>query len=697
MEASFGIAAIGEGVIGLLRLNCSRYMPDSNELAQFDNAVRLISTLHGLVFSNPDLRYAIFERLTKSDGLAALQQFVNHDSPSLDFKLGHDSRNICSATYLDIRLQVYRNLAVMILRIGLQSPISNSEVGALLAVLVEKQMPLPSAQSRCPGRPSNIQLQQSGSLSLFEAGSTPRTPTTSHDWRENVARELARDVSRQHEFVVRMLGEICRDLELRCEEAERPFREEQRKSHDLQTRLDFSGIKLTELEVHAQSQRLELENLNSEKNSLVNRAESAEGRLQQMGKQLDMVYQEFEQAKSDFELAAQAAQEKYREQDLDYISVLTGKDLALEERANKIAVTENRIEMLENELCQQKSRTQKDAQIISRNETCMAELNSDLAKASASAESRLLDIERLTASEAHLTDSKASIVEEAEQAAKRHQMLYSEQTAQLHSTQNKLDNLENEYKQYTCKRDAQVQALDEDRKSMCTKFEMDIEEARKNAAEASKVSANQIAELKAKIKRLRKERQERAREVTEARTMKIELMAFIGQTNDQAALATKQPIDAEDGGPLFSSSDPPDCFGSSESNRSGPTSKRTKRHRKSPPAEKAKTPKPTANVPSTRRSRIVWPRTPLANIDNAPNSNDQGPTQRADWQEPQHSENTKSEILQENRKIQIWNSDDESFEGGEIFTSTDPGQASATRRITLRSPPNSFDGTTTDF
>lgn len=663
----------------------------------------MISTITAIIPRDSDLQHDVLEELTKGDNLAVLQQIVTQEPLGFDLNHGHGPENICPATYKETRMRLHQRLAVMILNVGLRSPRYNPDFSDVLAALVEKQAKLLNTSFRCMEAPPAKQGPEKSSLSLFEAGSTPQTQTVSHNWRENIVRELSRDVNRQHESVIRMVGELCRDLELRCDEAERPYRDEQCRSRDLQACLDDSQAKVTELEVRIESQRSELAELRSVRDCFSAQVQTSEEGLQEMGRRLDQMHREFDQAKSDNMRAAQAAQERSRKQDLDYMSILTGKDVALEEQANKLAISDDRIQKLEDELAQQKSRALQDAQTIICNEGQVQGLKNNVTTASELAELRLVDIERLKASEAHLIESTESIAKAAKEEAKGLLALISEQAAQLQAEKGKLEELKHEYERYTGSKDAEIETLEDLHRSSREKLEADLEEARNNAATAHKENTSQITNLKKIVKQLRKEREERAQEVAEARTMKTGFMAFMGKINDQPAPASKLPQASTHAIHTDSreqrSPDPAASFSSSTSSasRSGPTPKRTKRHRTPPHTQTAKATKSDVSFKTVRRSPFKSSRMPLADVCNAPSSSNPTSTQGIHWSKPPCNESAGGEALQENKEVHEWYSDDESFGGGDIFTSTDQRQLSALRSRTQRLPRDSFDETTTDF
>ena len=125
---------------------------------------------------------------------------------------------------------------------------SDSSLEPSLAVaLLEKQTQLCAIQLKCNFWGHRGLIQKPEDVSLFGAGSTPQD-MPSHAWKDRLIDTLSRDARYQHQTVVQMVGEVCRDLEARCDNAEQPFRDEQAKSQYLQRRLKASEERNMDLE-----------------------------------------------------------------------------------------------------------------------------------------------------------------------------------------------------------------------------------------------------------------------------------------------------------------------------------------------------------------------------------------------------------------------------------------------------------------
>ena len=679
--------------------------PSSESFTKLDGALRIVSTLGSLIPRLESLRQALLQNFGYPEASLLLQRFVLQESPSIDHLQGHAVADFCPSAYIKTMTQLHQRLTVLILNIGLRTSPCNEEFGTVLTKLIDKQTKLSNSQFKCTESVVSRRLPEKPALSLFETGSTPGTQTISHNWRETLVRDLSRDAHHQYESVTRLVGEICRDLELRCEDAERPFREEQCKYRELTAKLEDSHFKIAELEAQTQSQSSELREVGNEKDNLSERLNCSEQRLQDLRKKFDKVHEDFEQAKDRNEHAAQVALERSRQQDLDYMTVLAGKDLMLEEQAAAMSATEERMKGFESELTQYKSRALEDARTIECKESLIQDSRSEVAFLKELAAAKQIDIDRLTAGEAELTEGNKRLVRDAHEKASHHEMLISDLNAQLETEIDRSGKLQHQHEQFASAKHAEIRTLEDLHKSSIASLRAGLDEARKSAAATHEEGLSQIAALRKQMKQMRKEREEQAEEVIEARKMKNQFMNLMGNINYQpVALGKKSRASAHVVDTVrleehaFDSA-PSTSFQSSfsgTSSRSGPTPKRTKRHRASPKISSSDAHESQCNVKNHLHSGAT-PRTPLKDLNKMPNSSQLTPTPRLEWEKPMQNQDVGDKVMRENDEVQGWRSDDESFDGGNIFTSTDQQQLSALRSRTLQMPKNSLDETTTEF
>jgi len=608
--------------------------------------------------------------------------------------------------------QLHQKLIVTVLSIVLRSPSSGKDLDAISMTLLNKQTQLSTAAVYCAECAGSKPVPSKASLSLFEAGSTPRANTISHEWRENMVRELSRGANREYESVTRMVGDICRDLELRCDEAERPYREEKIKSHNLGAKIEASRAKVAELEVNLRTQSSNLDDLKIEKSVLSKQLMTTEKRLKDQAEELEKVRHEFDQAKDASERAAQAAIETSRDQDLAYLATLTGKDEILEEQAIKLTTSESCISNLEEQVAELTAEEAKLAETIRNNETMMRELNDGIATANVLIATKQVEVDRMTESEAAVIATQKEAATRAQQASDQKDSTISTLRNQLEAANTKLEEIQHGYDVYVSTKDAEILRLGDSHNSSYERLQADLETTRDGAAIAREESMSQIASLQNMVKKLRREREEQGKKLAKAQELGSRFMAVMSNTNNQAAPPkTKSQSSAcgignvppegdscsEKRATRTNSASP---LGSGTASLSGSTPKRTKT-RRSPQARRTQGPmdfQPLTGAKTHRRHTMRSGRTPLAELGPMHNQAPFSPTQRISW-EKFPKEIVDCEVSRKNKELQGWNSDDESFGGGDIFTSTDQQQLSALRKPlkTPEMPKHSFDESTTEF
>ena len=407
----------------------------------------------------------------------------------------------------------------------LESALYASECGchfdaSMMTLLLGKtyfQSPAQPASTECTQRrPTNLIKPK---ISLFEAVSTPRVDSVSLNWRDGLIRELSRDVNCRYEGVIRIIGEICRDLELRCNETERPLREEQSRSRDLQARMESSERNKAELELQAQNHQSALNALETERDRLANQIEATERRSKELGTSLDNIHQEFDHAKIEAERAAQAAIESTRQQDLAYLATMTGKDEILEEQCLKLATAENHVKNLEHELDRVRGLEANNAERLNDSETHIETLKSAISASEClvkDLQNELVQTKGRDASNTAKISNYETLIQElnstigaVNKASDQNRSLISTLKDQIREVEIERSELQSRHQTFVSTRDAEIERLNESNRSSNDKWQSELEAAHSRAAAANEQSAATIAGLHNKVRKLREERKVR--------------------------------------------------------------------------------------------------------------------------------------------------------------------------------------------
>ena len=665
-------------LLNLLRLACDNNPPSQWLLTQLDSGLHLIATITASIPTATSLLEVLLSCVSDKQVERQLKRFTTQLPTSPDSVDGHELTEICPRACAEALYRLHQDLTVMLLSTALHASGLETSRQCPFRLLLQKQIQLSNSQLRyekCRSR--RPFLGEASRVSLFEARGTPRVNSISHDWRTEIVDELSREAGCRYESLVRMVGDICRDLELRCNEAERPLREEQSRSQDLRAHLEAAKRKITELEGQARDREHEIISLENERTELSDQVKTLNDRLKGLETTLDNIRQEFDQAKSDADIAVQTTIENARQRDLAYLATLTGKDQVFEEQSSKLAASETQVKDLEYEITQLKAEVASRSEITQAQQKAIEELNNGIATAKDIAAFQEAKIDALQKSERDLISSRDDIVRKAQDESQVHDYAISELKKELQAAKAEAAGLQQQYDSYAGAKEAEILRLEETLRASNKKWQSELTEASNSAALADQHRVSTITDLQSKIKRLRKEREERAKEFAEAQELSARLMAVMDITKNQGAACNTSTTGSREERGISSSYKPAspdlpasdaDLAPSSESsirNKSGPTPKRTKRRRSSQSKRDEVVMTAQASTRSTMRQRRV----PLAEIGSRQSRGPVTPTKLLPHIHSNNPKETDGEALQmSNRQL---DSDDESFGEGDMFTSTD--------------------------
>lgn len=241
----------------------------SRSLSSLQDRILFIKYLSNIIPESQQLRTGILSGLVTNEFSHPISAFLAAHK-SEPFHVCQD-REVCPTKLLNSQKELASGLCTLLLRAGMYAQRDEyiNLDPALASLLLEKQAQLFALRNICPAQ----YLPRSGSkaqniVTLFEASATPDNRVNGRDWRQHLYNALQGDASRQHESIVAAMGEICRDLETRCEGVERPLHEEEERSKRLRGEVEQLRIKL-EREIEGKLSAIETyENIEREKREL---------------------------------------------------------------------------------------------------------------------------------------------------------------------------------------------------------------------------------------------------------------------------------------------------------------------------------------------------------------------------------------------------------------------------------------------
>jgi len=205
-----------------------------------------VHSLDEMVPQSPNLRNGVLSALSRKEFESLLHDFLSR-SPDALRTCGEGE--VCDWSYAKLVGRIQQALCTFIIRVSIFSqghqehPLSTQVATSLM----QKLTSLSTTCLECPTKEFDENTCYVP-LPLFEQSASPEARISSRNWRHSLRESLARDADRQHKYLVSSVGDICRDLELRCETVEKPLREQEQKCQKLQIEIDEWKTKYADIE-----------------------------------------------------------------------------------------------------------------------------------------------------------------------------------------------------------------------------------------------------------------------------------------------------------------------------------------------------------------------------------------------------------------------------------------------------------------
>ena len=368
---------------------------DDRYITRAENAVSLLQCIGALTQTSERLRHAVLLSLSSNELSESLHRLSGITLPSPESGALASHLAICPMFIVQTKLILYHKVSALYLKAVLQT--SQHEICLNLSTLplaknlVDKITSTSNSIPKC----DYYQVRQQSLKNPVLASNCKDTLSvklSSRGWRESLAMKMSSSASTQIQMLIQAVEDVCKDLELRCDNAEQPFREAQAKSCDLAKKLKMSEEKLTEIESEVKDRDSALELLQNEKSHLI---EDAEQRFSRLSAAHNLLLTELdrirEKAVSDIENAHESA----RLAELAHLAIVTGKDEMYDIQSLKLAEVQNHTVVLEKELSQSHSECK---MLREQNEDLvdqMSQKNTELEALKTATASSHLEIKRL--------------------------------------------------------------------------------------------------------------------------------------------------------------------------------------------------------------------------------------------------------------------------------------------------------------
>lgn len=341
--------SIASKLLHVMQLTTQEDAISDRAVSDLELATAMTVTMAQKVTTSQHLRQKILYLLSTNEFFIPLQTFTNTGTHYSRQGSEVHVHGVCFACYTANRQILQQQFCFLILQTALHAAENEMSVEPwLTTALLKKQMSPETSHTACNRA---VMRKDMATVSLFETKSTPEE-TPSRAWQDRLMQCLSRDAGYQHQSVVKIVSEVCRDLEARCEDAERPYREEQTRVHDLEHQLKTSEVRIIELLAQNEASLNNIHELRTENSQLREQADWAESRVQSMSSDAESLRKLTEETKSEAARKESALLETARQQDLLYMATMTGKNEELKRKELKIHGLETETKVLHDDLAQ---------------------------------------------------------------------------------------------------------------------------------------------------------------------------------------------------------------------------------------------------------------------------------------------------------------------------------------------------------
>ena len=545
--ASFSEAFMQLQISRALRAAADTDRSSMDFLVEIDDMRLFVGTLIDLVQTDPAVRQTLLPVISSNGIQGLIGRLLSYTPLQAKNIVKHGRQEACTTHISQVRWLLGRNLCVLLLKLSFFAVSNPLAVDPYLATsLLENALCASEINSPCDSFPVSKARFEPAVLVSSTRAHDYSDWSCSQDWRAALKMKLDTDAACRHEFVVQRVNELCRDFESRCNNAERPLKEEQKRSKELAYELETYRANCANLEVEAQENMLVLERLQTGQAELVDQKETAEKRAQELSEDLDQLRLKLNIINKEAQEASIVAEEVLRRQDLSHFAAMTAKDEVLESEAQRIASLELKVVRLEDELrsakCESKAVSVKVAEThetIEERDAKITELENFVTSYKVESNHQI-DTLKKTAVETETLKCKVwemrseivALMSKEKQSDDQFNLVISD--------------LEKKHEHEIATKDAEILRQGIKHEQADTALNNELATTLCNTARLTEMHDARIGELLSKIEILQTEREMRAKEFAQAQDLSGKLMVLMGKHPGQPAATTSRTTSEED-------------------------------------------------------------------------------------------------------------------------------------------------------
>ena len=433
----------------------------------------------------------------------------------------------CPSLVNHARSQLRHALTGVVLKSILTSPEINisPSTGLVTKILKAYGQHAVSEKFECPNQPV---LESIPRLSILETACTPDELPTRVNWRGAVQYTLTRGTEHQYRSLIQQVEHVCRDLERRCDEVEKPLHEEQARLEDLKNKFNEKHDLCESLQMQMEKVKDLLIKSESRKREIDDDRGHLQHQIDEMTRELDNIKRQSCQEKEDAIAVAERTATAARKQDLTYIETMRSKDEALLELKMATAAAKAHSEELSKKLTASREDHRTTCERVEHIEKELGSSKDSLCSLRAALNDKNEQVQQLSGLKELLEKNIDDAERESRDVKRKYDIAIEELKEGLADVRSEHDRalrvkddgirqMHEEFQETISNRDEEIKLLEEERRA------------------TAQSNAKMIAELESRNADLRRECQKRDQEVTRIREASSKFLGAVGMKRTHSA------------------------------------------------------------------------------------------------------------------------------------------------------------------
>ena len=350
----------------------------------------------------------------------------------------------------------------------------------------------------------------------------------SHGWKDRLVQTMSKDSANQSEQIVRMLSEVCRDLELRCEESEKPFREERKRSDELRSKLASAEKRIAECDAQSAVGTDRILELGKGKQAMEEESMHYKLRAQEISGCLDDIKEELERVKLKAHVDAESLSENMRQQDLVYMATLAVKDEKFEAQEVDYIDAKNKMQNFEAQLAESKSQVEQLTAKSALDNALIQGLESALTKLKGEMGTREANIEQFIEREKSLIKDKNELGSKLVELNEHHASKVNEMRSLLAMEKTSAEKLIESHRLASEGWEVAQYQVEKSNRETVALLRKDLETTKRDASMRNQGYEKIVLDLRNEITALQQDKDQRMHEIAQAQELGSKLMAVVG-------------------------------------------------------------------------------------------------------------------------------------------------------------------------